>query len=75
MHDILISRLCSRNGHQETSEPGVQPMAPREPGKAICNSLILIQKEIDKVNPSNKQELLSAVQALWSFNGCNKMRS
>lgn len=74
MRNILISRLNDRNNQAEPSAQRTQRMA-RQPGREICNSLTSLQEEIEKLNPHNKAELIEAVQKLWQFRGCDKIRS
>lgn len=73
MSDIPVTHLESRKGQVDSPDERTRYM-PDEPGRRICNNLISIQKEIERVNPSNKVELKEAVRKLWQFGNCSKMR-
>lgn len=74
MHNILPDALNTGKGQCQPSEQRLRRMA-RQPGKGVCASLVSIKKDIEKLNPANKRELIEAVSKLQTFSGCKKMRS
>ena len=73
MNSILSNVLNSGKGECQTSEQRLRRMA-RQPGRGVCSSLVSIKKDIEKLSPKNKKELIEAVKKLEVFSGCNKMR-